>query len=73
MNDPQLSISREQRDQIVKATGAIGRRVHEMVARPTTQADVFVIWTRTANRSLPRRARIRFSSRPPGRMTEVPA
>jgi hypothetical protein len=45
MNDPQLSISREQRDQIVKATGAIGRRVQEMVAQPTTQADVFVIWT----------------------------
>jgi hypothetical protein len=45
MNDPHLSISREQRDQIVKATSAIGRRLQEMVARPTTQADVFVIWT----------------------------
>ena len=45
MNDPQLFISREQRDQIVKAASAIGRRVQEMVARPTTQADVFVIWT----------------------------
>jgi hypothetical protein len=45
MTDPHLSISREQRDQIVKATSAIGRRLQEMVARPTTQADVFVIWT----------------------------
>jgi hypothetical protein len=45
MNDPQVSITREQRDQIVKATGAIRRRVQEMLARPTTQADVFVIST----------------------------
>jgi hypothetical protein len=45
MNDSQVSITREQRDQIVKAAGAIRRRVQDMVARPTTQADLFVIWT----------------------------
>jgi hypothetical protein len=45
MKNHQVSISREQRDEIVKATSAIRRRVQEMAARPTTQADMFVIST----------------------------
>jgi hypothetical protein len=45
MKNHQVSISREQRDEIVKATSAIRRRVREMAARPTTQADMFVIST----------------------------
>jgi hypothetical protein len=45
MNDTRISIDRDQRDQIVKALGAIRRRVQELVDRPATQADMFVIWT----------------------------
>jgi hypothetical protein len=45
MNDTRISIDSDQREQIAKALGAIGRRVGDMVNRPTTQADLFVIWT----------------------------
>jgi hypothetical protein len=45
MNDTRISIDRDQRDQIVKALGAIRRRVQELVGRPATQADMLVIWT----------------------------
>jgi hypothetical protein len=45
MSDVQFVLSREQRDEISKAAAAIGRRVNDMIAKPTTQADIFVIWT----------------------------
>jgi len=45
MSDVQFVLSREQRDEISKATAAIEECVREMIAKPNAPAEIVVIWT----------------------------
>lgn len=48
MTDQNFFLSREQRDEIMKATAAIGRQVKEMLGKPNTQALIAVVGTNLA-------------------------
>ena len=48
MSEVQFVLTREQRDEISKATAAIEECVKEMMAKPDAPAEIVVIWTNLA-------------------------
>jgi len=48
MSDVQFVLSREQRDEISKATAAIKDCLKEMMVRPNAPAEIVAIWTNLA-------------------------
>jgi hypothetical protein len=45
MSDVQFVLSREQRDEISRATASIEECVKEMIAKPNAPAEIVAIWT----------------------------